>query len=162
MPPQWTFERAIDADFDVLMDWFTNEHDVRQWGGPQFEYPFSARSFRRDCHWPGMDSFSLRDTAGVLQAFGQFYARDGHINLARIAVRPDSRGSGIGRALMSRLMAAGGMALELPCFSLYVYRDNDAALRCYRSLGFEIRPSPPEQQLADDCHYMTRPVTDSR
>lgn len=158
MPSPETFERSLDGDFDTLMTWFANSPDVRRWGGPEFEYPFTAASFRRDCHWPDMASFSLRDDDGELLAFGQFYDRDGHINLARIGVRPGLRGQGIGRRFLSRLMAAGRERLELPSFSLYVYRDNEAALRCYRSLGFRIRPYPPGEKLADVCYYMTRPV----
>lgn len=158
MRSAWTFGCAADADFDTLMGWFTTAADVQRWGGPDFRHPFTAESFRRDCHWPEMASYSLRDVNGMLQAFGQFYARDGHINLARIAVHPASRGQGIGRELVRRLMAAGRAALALQSWSLYVDRDNIAAIRCYRSLGFEIRPDPPGQKLAEVCFFMTRPA----
>lgn len=154
----WKFESANDADFGELMRWFENKTDVRRWGGPEFAYPFTPETFRRDCHWPGMASFSLRDGDGALLAFGQFYDREGHINLARIGVRPDVQGQGIGRRFMSRLMAVSIEQLPLPAYSLYVYRDNEAALRCYRSLGFEIRPYPPGVKLADACYFMTRPA----
>lgn len=140
------------------MTWFTSAADVRRWGGPEFEHPYTAATFRRDCRWPDIASFSLRDGDGVLLAFGQFYERDGHINLARIGVRPGSRGQGIGRELMSTLMGAGQAWLQLPSFSLYVYRENEAALRCYRSLGFEIQPCPRAWKLADECYFMSRPV----
>lgn len=143
------------------MTWFASAEDVRRWGGPEFEHPFTASSFRRDCHWPEIASYSLRDVDGTLLAFGQYYDRNGHINLARVGVRPGSRGQGTGRELMSRLMTAGRDRLPLPCYSLYVYRDNEAALRCYRSLGFEIRPYPPGEKLADVCYFMTRPVDDA-
>ena len=155
-----TFEPSVDADFDILMSWFTNANDVRRWGGPDFEFPFTPTSFRRDCRWPGLASYSLRDADKHLLAFGQFYDRDGHINLARIGVRPGLRGQGIGRHFMTRLMAAGREHLGLPAWSLYVYKDNDAALRCYRSLGFDVGPYPAGEKLADVCYYMTRPVTD--
>lgn len=148
----------MDADFDILMSWFPTATDIERWGGPEFEFPFTGASFRRDCHWPDMASYSQRDSSGDLLAFGQFYNRDGHINLARIGVRPDVRGHGIGRQFVSRLMAAGYEELQLPAFSLYVYRDNQAALRCYRSLGFSVRPYPERDQLADVCYYMIRPA----
>ena len=96
----------------------------------------------------------------ALLAFGQFYDRYGYINLARIGVRPGLRGQGIGKLFMSSLMAVGREQLQLPAYSLYVYRDNDPALRCYRSLGFEVRPYPAGDKLADVCYYMTRPVAD--
>lgn len=160
MAAQRTFGRAVDADFNVLMDWFATKTKVRRWGGPEFEFPFTAATFRRDCHWPAMASYSLRDSEGDLLGFGQLYDRDGYINLARVGVRPGSRGQRVGRDLMSRLMRAGLESLALPAYSLYVYRDNDAALGCYRSLGFGISPYPPGEKLADVCYYMTRPVDD--
>lgn len=160
MSSRRTFEHAVDADFNVLMTWFPGAVDVGRWGGPEFEHPFTAASFRRDCRWPGIPSYSLRDDDGTLLAFGQFYDRNGYINLARIGVRPGLRGQGIGRDLMSRLMTAGRARLQLPAWSLFVYRDNEAALRCYRALGFEIRPYPPGETLADVCYFMTRRVDD--
>lgn len=158
----WTLASADDSDIDALMTWFRSADDVKVWGGPRFRYPFTAQSFREDCHWPEMASYSLQDPEREFRAFGQFYDRNGRINLARLIVHPRYRRQGIGRDLMSRLMQAGREALALPAYSLYVYRDNDAALRCYRSLGFEIRPYPPKQELADVCYFMTRPVTGSR
>ncbi len=155
-----TFEPSVDADFDVLMSWFSNEHDVGRWGGPEFEFPFTPSSFRRDCHWPGMASYSLRDAHRDLLAFGQFYDRGGYINLARIGVRPGLRGQGIGRLFVTKLMAVGREQLQLPAYSLYVYRDSESALRCYRALGFDVKPFPSGEKLADLCYYMTRPVTD--
>lgn len=154
------FEPSVDADFDILMSWFANARDVGRWGGPEFEFPYTAASFRRDCHWPGMASYSLRDPGNGLVAFGQFYDRGGYINLARIGVRPGLRGEGIGRFFMTRLMAVGRETLQLPAYSLYVYRDNEAALRCYQGLGFDVKPYPSGEKLADVCYYMTRPVTD--
>ena len=155
-----TFKPSVDADFDILMTWFPDERNVRRWGGPEFEFPFTPSSFRRDCHWPGMASLSLRDVDDGLLAFGQFYERDAHINLARIGVRPGLRGQGLGREFLRRLMSVGRERLHLPAFSLYVYRDNEPALRCYRSLGFEISRYPRGVKLADVCYYMTRPVDD--
>lgn len=151
-------ERALADDIDTLMNWFTTESDVKRWGGPEFRFPFSPESFHEDCRWPEMHSFSLRSGDGDLAAFGQLYERDGRIHLARLAVKPGCRGQGIGKALVSQLMEAGKALLSHSSFSLFVYRDNEPALRCYRSLGFEVRPYPPGQQLADVCYFMTRPA----
>ena len=43
-------------------------------------------------------------------------------------------------------------------FSLFVYRHNEAALGCYRSMGFVIRDYPEDARMADQCYYLTRPV----
>ncbi len=154
----WTLERADEATIDALMAWFGNPADVTAWGGPKFRFPFTPESFREDCHWPDMATFRLCDPDGRFCGFGQFYERNGRINLARLIVEPSRRGQGIGRRLVTMLMAVGPELLPLHEFSLFVYRNNRAALECYRSLGFEIGDYPDDQILADECYYLTRPV----
>lgn len=154
----WVLDDARQRDLDELMTWFQNAGQVASWGGPRFRFPFSRTSFRDDCHWPEMASFCLRDPDGSLCAFGQLYDRNGRINLARLIVKPNRRGEGIGRRLVKMLMSVGAGLLQLSEFSLFVFRDNLPALGCYRSLGFEITQYPADQILADQCYYLTRPV----
>lgn len=154
----YMLERSSESDIDTIMAWFDTRGDVTVWGGPKFRFPFTRDSFRNDCHWPEMDSFSLRDLGGELLAFGQLYDLNHRINLARLIVRPDRRGQGVGRCLIGKLMDVGQTLLPLDEFSLFVLRDNLAALNCYRSLGFEIQDYPPDQVFADVCYYLTRPV----
>lgn len=152
----WQLTRADESDFDTLMTWFSGAPDVDVWGGPRFRYPFTVETFREDCHWPEMASHCLRDVDGALAAFGQFYDRNGYMNLARLIVAPDYRGRGIGKELVSRLMQEAANSLALEEFSLFVYRDNTPALMLYQSLGFEIQEFPSDQLLADKCFFLTR------
>ena len=155
----WVLRPAADANIDRLMDWFDSAEDVRIWGGPKFRYPFTRGSFRADCHWPSMASYVLRDPGGAMCAFGQFYDRNGRINFARLVAHPGRRGEGVGRRLLTMLMEVGRQALPLAEYSLFVYRNNAPALGCYLSLGFEIQADyPADQVLADECHYLVRPV----
>ncbi len=159
----WALDRAGPADIAVLRGWFPDDAAVRVWGGPNFRAPFTTESFAEDCHWPAMDSFCLREPgrdAGLsMVAFGQLYDRNGRINLARLIAHPDRRGEGIGRRLVGLMMVAGARLLPLDEYSLFVYRDNAAALACYRAMGFEINADyPADQALADECYFLTRPV----
>lgn len=156
--PAWALEEADEADVNTLMTWFHDAADVAIWGGPRFRFPFDRDTFREDCHWPDMASYSLRDPEQRFCAFGQFYKRNGRINLARLIVHPRCRGQGIGRRLVTSLMQVGQSRLPLDEFSLFVYRDNVPALECYRSLGFQIADYPADEILADRCYYLTRPV----
>ncbi len=154
---EWQLTRADNGDMDSLMTWLSSASEVDVWGGPKFRYPFTSETFRQDCHWPEMASYCLRDADGALHAFGQFYDRNGYMNLARLIVAPEHRGRGLGKELVTRLMQVAADSLALDEFSLFVYRDNTPALRLYQSLGFEIRKYPPDQILADKCFFLTRP-----
>ncbi len=153
----WQLTRAEEGDIDDLMTWFDSADDVDVWGGPRFRYPFDAETFREDCHWPEMETWCLRDADGAMTAFGQFYDRNGYMNLARLVVAPDHRGRRLGTELVTRLMREAADRLSLDEFSLFVYRDNAPALKLYQSLGFEIQEYPPDQILADKCFFLTRP-----
>lgn len=54
-----------------------------------------------------------------------------------IAVHPDERGRGLGRALMEELHAAA-RARGAPAVRLKVYPENEAAVALYRDLGYEL------------------------
>ena len=159
----WALDRAKPDDIEELMRWFSDDEAVRVWGGPNFRAPFTPETFAEDCHWPGMDSFCLRepgrDAADAMAAFGQLYDRNGRINLARLIAHPERRGQGIGRRLVGLLMVAGARLLPLSEYSLFVYRNNAPALACYEAMGFEINPDyPADQILADECYFLTRGV----
>ena len=154
----WTLQRATTSDLDILMSWLRDAESVLRWGGPGFKYPFTKRSFRKNCHWREMNSFSLKSPEGEFVAFGQLYDRIGRINLARLIVRPDLRGLGLGRELIEMLMQVGKALFPLDEYSLFVHKDNVPALRCYKSLGFEIRDYPTTHSLTGIAHYLTRPV----
>ena len=149
---------ATNSEIDHLMSWFPSERSVDIWGGPKFRYPFTPETFREDVCWQNMDTYCLVDAAGEMLAFGQIYERHGRINLARLVVSPNRRGQGIGRQLVVLLMEQGRKSIPRPEYSLYVYRDNHPAKACYAGLGFEEDEYPENDEMADTCIYMTRPV----
>ena len=136
---------ARESDIPVLMRWFQTEDECRAWGGPGFEFPFDRASFTRDVKWPQLDSYSLVGPGDELLGFGQFYAKQQRVHLARVVVGPDFRGKGLGAGLVRRLLESGKQKLGCSESSLYVMEYNLAALSCYRSLGFV-----PHQQPEND------------
>lgn len=155
----WRLERASDGDIAELMGWFDGERSVVVWGGPGFRYPFDRVSFVKDSHWHDMATFCLLSPNNESSAFGQLYERNKRINLARLIAHPQMRRQGIGARLVQMLMLVGADLFSLDEYSLFVYRDNEPALKCYQSLGFEIQDYPPDQIMADVCYYLTCPVT---
>ena len=154
----WQIAEASDSDLDELMSWFHDAAEVDTWGGPRFRFPFTKATFRKDCHWGRMPGFRLNSPAGEFSAFGQMYQRYGRINLARLVVNPGMRGQGVGKRLVGLLIETGPTLFPADEFSLFAYRHNEAALGCYRSMGFVVRDYPEGARMADQCYYLTRPA----
>ena len=155
---RWTLQEATSADIDVLMTWFPQKEDVLIWGGPTFRYPFTPETFFEDIHWGRMASFALRDPAAEFAAFGQISERLGRIHLARLVVHPAQRARGIGKRLLRMLMIASQPLFDCKEWSLFVLRDNEAALNCYQAMGFTVGEYPEDVPHADVCYYLTRPI----
>ncbi len=149
---------ATEADISHLMSWFPTARSVGIWGGPNFRYPFTAETFFEDVRWQQIDSYRLVDPAGDMPAFGQIFKRHGRVNLARLVVSPDRRRQGIGRQLVTLLMAKGQESFLLQEYSLYVCKDNYPAQACYAGMEFEEQQMPVGDEMADTCIYMTRPI----
>lgn len=154
----WSFEAASAADIDELMTWFPDAASVDIWGGPRFRHPFDRASFHEDCRWQEYSSFCLRDPDQKLAAFGQLGKRYKRSHLARLIAHPDQRGQGVGRRLLQHLIGIAREAKECEEVALFVYRDNEPALQCYRALGFELQEYPDDAPMRDLCFYLSRPI----
>ena len=155
---RWTLQEATAADIDVLMAWFPQQEDVLIWGGPSYRYPFTRETFFEDIYWGRMASFVLRDPAEEFAAFGQVFERLGRIHLARLVVHPALRARGVGKRLLRMLMIASRPLFDCSECSLFVLRDNAAALKCYQAMGFTIAEYPDGVPHADACYYLTRSI----
>lgn len=125
-----------------LMSWLPDRDAVASWGGPLFRYPFTRESFLEDVRWDEISTFVLLDAARVMVGFGQVYEKNGRGHLARLIVSKGHRGNGYGRALIEQICEKAREQMPWSEFSLFVARDNDAAIRCYSTSGFEVAPYP--------------------
>ncbi len=153
----WRLLPPVGADIDELMGWFPDARSVDIWGGPDFRFLFSRDSFLEDCKLAHMHSYCLRDAKGEMAAFGQFYDRNGRVHLARLITNPNKRRQGVGRRLISQIINAAKSSSTYREASLFVYRDNEPAYRCYLASGFRIQDYPDDARMKDRCYYMTRP-----
>jgi ribosomal protein S18 acetylase RimI-like enzyme len=147
---------SIESDIEELMAWFGDEESLRRWGGPFVDYPFTPESFTKDICWQDVASLSTHDDSGRLLGFGQYYSRFNRCHLARLAISPNHRGAGFGQAFISKLIQMATADTGLSQCSLYVLDDNDAALGCYKALGFTQAPDPEGTPVIWNCIYMLR------
>ena len=152
----WALAPAGDADFGEIMTWFPDGPSVDIWSGPGFRYPFTGESFFEDLRIDTVDSYALRNADNLLAAFGQSYERYGRGHLARLVTNPALRRQGAGRRLIEMIIAALAERRDYDEYSLFVYRHNEPAYRCYRSLGFVVTDYPEDAPFADKCYFLTR------
>ncbi|MCJ8318685.1 MAG: GNAT family N-acetyltransferase [Colwellia sp.] len=143
-----------DDHLTQLMSWFVNEQQLKNWSGPNFDYPFTAESFKRDLRMDSLTSFALLDEGNQFVAFGQYYLRLNCCHLGRLVVNPSLRGKGIIAQLIQALVESGKQTLAVSSCSLFVLADNKSAITAYQKSGFSMA-TYPELIPLDNCLYMT-------
>jgi ribosomal protein S18 acetylase RimI-like enzyme len=150
------FQPFDSARLPQLMAWFPDGRAVRQWGGPTFRFPFTVETFRKDCRLDTIPARQIVSANRTLLAFGRYYLRLGRCHLGHLVVSPTMRGRGLGRELVERLCADGARRLSCDEYSLFVWQDNQAALRLYRGLGFVEARYPEPSPALNGMLYMVR------
>jgi len=152
----WTLEAPVDADIDELMRWFPDAGSVDRWGGPRIRYPFTPESFRHDCRIGDIQTYCLRNSDATMCAFGQVYDRHDRGHLARLITHPEMRRHGIGKRLINMLTEAARQHSGHTRYSLFVYKDNEPAYRCYLAVGFVVQEYPDDAPMKGKCYFLTR------
>jgi ribosomal-protein-alanine N-acetyltransferase len=125
--------------------------------GTPWSWSLFAEELRQPelCHW-----FKAAEEMGPrrVAAYMGFWKAVDEAHITNLAVRPEFRRLGLGRALASHLL---GQARALGCMraTLEVRPSNTAALRLYESLGFSGVALRPKYYLdnAEDALIMWKP-----
>ncbi len=147
---------ALESDVDCLMRWFADAEACRLWAGPHFRCPFDRRSFLEDLRWSSLASYTMTDRAGTMRGFGQVYPKRRRVHLARLAVDPANRGIGLGQELIRLIITAARDVFPWRESSLFVYRQNLGAYRCYRKSGFVEAGYPSGDPVLPGCVFLVR------
>jgi ribosomal protein S18 acetylase RimI-like enzyme len=125
-----------EGDGDDVASWPASAAEAAGWAGAAAPWPFTAADIGRGHEDPDVRPFVLRDGPDLV-AYGEVWVDEDEreIELARIIVRPDRRGRGVGRTLVRLLLERSGES-GLPVAFVRVVSSNDAALACYQSAGF--------------------------
>jgi ribosomal protein S18 acetylase RimI-like enzyme len=134
--------RASDAS--EVARWPASIEEVRLWAGSAGGWPVDASVFRRWHEDPDVKPYVLHD-GEVPVGYGELWIDEAEreVELARIIVDPDDRGSGVGKRLVGMLLERAALS-SLPDAFVRVVPENGAAVACYRGAGFS--PVPEEER----------------
>jgi ribosomal protein S18 acetylase RimI-like enzyme len=145
--------RASLADLEIVVSWITSARECELWAGPRVGFPIDLQSLPIAIGFDHAEAITVFD-ADRLVAFGQLLAKDpkrGH--LARVIVRPDSRGQGhaevLAHALLERARAVGYEKV-----GLNVSTSNLPARVLYWKLGFREAVRPTAETASPRSLYM--------
>jgi [ribosomal protein S18]-alanine N-acetyltransferase len=148
---------ATTADLEIVVDWITSKRECELWAGPGISFPLEPLGLAAQIDMRDATNVALDDEHG-LAAFGQVLPRSHRrAHLARVIVRPDARGCGIGRALVQALLSRAGEA-GLSSATLNVYRENTAAATLYAGLGFRRAERPQCDPASLGAWFMQRRI----
>jgi [ribosomal protein S18]-alanine N-acetyltransferase len=128
LPAGWSVETLEESDLDEVL---TIEE-------ASFTNPWTRQMFLWELQNAGVSyGFVLRTPEWRVAAFCTVWVVLDEIHINNIAVRPESRGGGVGRALLEFVLRLGS-GLGARRATLEVRRSNVAALKLYEKLGFEV------------------------
>jgi ribosomal-protein-alanine N-acetyltransferase len=97
--------------------------------------PWSERSFQAELTNP-QSVFRVAIEQGKVCGYAGLWTLVDEAHITTVAVAPDRRGQGIGRALTIEVLQEA-KRLGMLCATLEVRRSNEPAIRLYEKLGFE-------------------------
>lgn len=124
----WSVEPMTAADLD----------DVLEIEEASFTNPWTRPMFERELLNPGVSHlYVLRTGDWRVAAFCMDWIVADELHINNLAVRPECRGAGAGRALLTSIFGHAA-ALGARRATLEVRRSNAAALKLYEGLGFSV------------------------
>lgn len=134
-----------EEDAEKILTWIKNEREFRLWSADRYEsYPASPddinKNYSKSKEICNFYPLTLEDDGKVI---GHLILRnpgedDKVIRMGFIIVDDSIRGRGYGKALINTAIEYARDSLGAEEINLGVFINNDAALRCYESVGFKI------------------------
>ncbi|KXF80840.1 GNAT family N-acetyltransferase [Enterovibrio coralii] len=127
-----------DEDAPLLCGWIQSPQQNVLWGGPTFEFPLTELQVRTHLAKPEVSAFLLLHEQRAVGYVELYNVSRQERRLCRVLVADDdNRGKGWGKQLVSLALGVAKEDCDVTTVSLAVFEQNDAAIRCYQSLGFE-------------------------
>lgn len=150
------------TDFPLLESWVTDEALLVQFAGTDFSYPITEQQIiAYQALHPDRRFYIGNMNDGTPFAFGEIIPQeDGSHRLARILVgKPSERGMGLGKLFIKELLKELKQQFPGIPVDLYVWEKNEAAIGCYKSIGFLFSKNPVMTMVHKDLSYHIHKMT---
>jgi RimJ/RimL family protein N-acetyltransferase len=132
------FRPLIASDLETLRSWFADAELSRRLSYPTVEwFSYVTGTDAARC-W-----IAVRQSEAIAQL--QVDHHPGEPAYLDIAIRPDLRGKGLGRAVLSAFLDGPGKAC--PVLIGHIEPDNAASLRCFQNCGFSLSDTVDEDGM---------------
>lgn len=149
-----------------IVGWIETEAQMVQWAGATFAWPLTQKQFREHLRAgltppPTLYPFALLERGHLAGCcdLSRHCRRSNHAMLSRVLIAPKLRNRGMGQFMIRHVLAFGFEHLGLNRIGLGVFDFNEAAIACYRRLGFQLEGTLRESARAGDaywnCHLMS-------
>jgi GNAT superfamily N-acetyltransferase len=129
----------VQSDEAEVTSWFADAGELRYFAGPRLIWPLDDGQWRSVRLDPSVAAWTAVPPGSDMPiGHGELVADpSGSVRVARLAVRPQERGHGVGRALVISLVEKSREAGHA-MITVNVHQDDATAIRAYRSIGFEL------------------------
>lgn len=143
LPSSFFLRPFVPSNAASIAGWVETAEQMR-WVAPSTQLPLTADKVIR---WkkPGGQAYALvsGDSSGSyeIMAYGELNPMrqaPSDLWLGHLIVRPDHRGHGVGKVLVSGLLERAFHRYDAQRVLLVVFPDNQAAIECYCRCGFQI------------------------
>ena len=134
-----------ESDAEKILNWIDSERDLRLWSADRYgHYPIKASdinvNYKKCSEAGGFYPMTLID--GEENVIGHLILRNpgeekAVIRLGFIIVDNKIRGKGYGKSLMNLAIEYAKEELKATEINLGVFKNNENAYNCYRSVGFK-------------------------
>lgn len=153
-------------DFDKILQWNEGKSAdfLLQWAGPLYKYPLTKEQIEQY-----FNNYVCKEKATIFvykivdmetgQMIGTVELNENNsVNktgrVGRFLIGEESaRGKGVGRAALNEVVRIGFEELKLNKITLGVFDFNTRAIRCYKSVGFEIESLKENYRKAENGYW---------
>lgn len=148
----------LPADWIYPAAWVSNQDELTQFAGTEFNYPLDAQQIADFLQWPNHEVFKASWEDQVVGMAEVIYVGEQAARIGRVIIGEKAhRGKGLGGQLMTRLVDYIQTNLSRPTVRLYVFKWNKGAVRCYEKVGFvftgqntiEVKPENEDWQALE-------------